>query len=70
MGFDGIFFGRVDLQDFAIRYQTKTMEMIWKGSPNLGEESWLFTGVIPRTYTPPDSFCYDFFCQDEPIKVN
>ena len=70
MGFDGIFFGRVDLQDFAIRYQTKTMEMIWKGSPNLGEESWLFTGVIPRTYTPPDSFCYDFLCQDEPIKVS
>jgi lysosomal alpha-mannosidase len=70
MGFDGLFFGRVDLQDYAERYKTKTMEMIWKGSANLGEESWLFTGVIPRTYTPPDSFCFDLFCQDEPIRVS
>ncbi|CAF4368585.1 unnamed protein product [Rotaria sordida] len=68
MGFDGLFFGRVDPQDYAERYRTKTMEMIWKGSANLGEESWLFTGVIPRTYTPPDSFCFDMLCQDEPIK--
>jgi len=70
MGFDGLFFGRVDLQDYAERNRTKTMEMIWKGSANLGEESWLFTGVIPRTYTPPDSFCFDTRCRDEPIKVS
>ncbi len=36
MGFDGMFFGRADYQDFADRYATKTMEMIWKGSANLG----------------------------------
>ena len=35
---------------------TKTMEMIWKGSDSLGEQSWLFTGVIPRTYSPPQVF--------------
>ena len=69
MGFDGLFFGRIDLQDFAQRSQSKTMEMIWKGSNNLGEKSWLFTGVIPRTYTPPGSFCFDFLCRDEPIKA-
>ncbi|CAF5214484.1 unnamed protein product, partial [Rotaria magnacalcarata] len=68
MGFDGLFFGRVDLQDYAERNITKQMEMIWKGSSNLGEESWLFTGIIPRTYTPPESFCFDAFCDDEPIK--
>ncbi|CAF3717623.1 unnamed protein product [Rotaria socialis] len=68
MGFDGLFFGRVDLQDYAERNKTKQMEMIWKGSSNLGEESWLFTGIIPRTYTPPESFCFDVFCDDEPIK--
>jgi len=70
MGFDGLFFGRVDLQDYAQRNQTKTMEMIWKGSSNLGEQSWLFTGVIPRTYTAPASFCFDYRCLDEPIKVS
>jgi lysosomal alpha-mannosidase len=70
MGFDGLFIGRLDLQDFAQRNMTKTLEMIWKGSANLGEESWLFTGIIPTTYTPPDSFCFDIACQDEPIKVS
>jgi hypothetical protein len=70
MGFDGLFFGRIDIQDHAQRSATKTMEMVWKGSNNLGESSWLFTGVIPRTYTPPGSFCFDYFCGDEPIKVS
>jgi alpha-mannosidase len=37
MGFDGLFFGRADYQDRAHRHATKTMEMIWKGSANLGE---------------------------------
>ncbi len=69
MGFDGLFFGRLDLQDYAERNKTKTMEMIWKGNPNLGEQSWLFTGVLPNLYVPPGSFCYDYFCDDEPIKV-
>ncbi len=39
MGFDGLFFGRNDYQDFDLRNRTKTMEMIWKGSANLGELS-------------------------------
>ena len=37
MGFDGLFFARADYQDRAQRIATKTMEMIWKGSANLGE---------------------------------
>jgi hypothetical protein len=70
MGFDGLFFGRIDLQDYAQRNLTKTMEMIWKGSDSLGQQSWLFTGVIPRTYNGPQSFCFDYRCHDEPIKVS
>ncbi|CAF1285170.1 unnamed protein product [Adineta steineri] len=68
MGFDGLFFGRIDFQDHIQRAQTKRMEMIWKGSSNLDEQSWLFTGVIPRTYNAPDSFCFDYLCHDEPMK--
>ncbi len=37
MGFDGLFFGRIDFQDYAQRNVSKTMEMIWKGSANLCE---------------------------------
>ncbi|UJR17842.1 hypothetical protein I4U23_004741 [Adineta vaga] len=61
MSFDGLFSGRLDLQDFSHRYLTQTMEMIWNGSANIG--------VTFRTYCPPESFCFDVFCQDEPIKA-
>jgi hypothetical protein len=37
MGFDGLFFGRADHDDIQNRKMTKTMEMVWKGSANLGE---------------------------------
>ncbi|CAF4699968.1 unnamed protein product [Rotaria socialis] len=67
MGFDGLFFGRVDYQDYQHRTMTKTMEMVWKGSANLNRESWLFTGVLPRVYEPPDSICFDQFCNDQPV---
>lgn len=36
MGFDGLLFGRLDYQDKNQRLKHKTMEMIWKGSPSLG----------------------------------
>ena len=36
-GFDGLFFGRLDYQDKAKREKTKTMELMWRGSDDLGE---------------------------------
>lgn len=38
LGFDGMFFGRLDYQDKIKRLNNKTMEFIWKGSPSLGED--------------------------------
>jgi hypothetical protein len=38
MGFDGMFFGRDDYQDYYQRNSTKNMEMVWKASANLGKE--------------------------------
>jgi hypothetical protein len=37
MGFDGLFFGRADYRDIQARNMTKTKEMVWKGSANLGK---------------------------------
>ena len=70
MGFDGLFFGRADYQDFQERNSKKTMEMIWKGSANLGRQSWLFTGILPNGYGAPGRFCFDMFCHDDPIMVS
>lgn len=37
MGYDAFFFGRLDYQDKANRMATKTPEVIWKSSTNLGK---------------------------------
>ncbi|XP_071540487.1 lysosomal alpha-mannosidase-like isoform X2 [Panulirus ornatus] len=67
MGFEGLFFGRLDHDDKSTRWANKTMEMVWKGSENLGRSAWLFTGVLPNGYSPPRGFCFDILCRDEPI---
>ena len=46
MGFDGLLFGRLDYQDKLNRLQTKTAEMVWKGSANLGKVLALFTSLL------------------------
>ncbi len=36
MGFDGLFFGRIDFQDRVLRIAEAKLEMVWKASSNLG----------------------------------
>ncbi|XP_055714111.1 lysosomal alpha-mannosidase isoform X1 [Phlebotomus papatasi] len=67
MGFDGMFFGRLDYQDKTTRLNKREAEMIWRGSANLGEVSDLFTGVLFNNYGPPPGFCFDILCADEPM---
>uniref|UniRef100_A0A1A9ZH71 Alpha-mannosidase n=1 Tax=Glossina pallidipes TaxID=7398 RepID=A0A1A9ZH71_GLOPL len=67
MGYDGLFFGRLDYQDKSERLLTKTAEMIWRASANLGKSSNLFTGALYNQYQPPPGFCFDILCADEPI---
>ncbi len=42
MGFDGMFFGKFDYQDHAHRIETKTMELVWKASANLGKYTYIY----------------------------
>jgi len=45
MGFDGLFFGRLDYQDKQLREKQLRMEEIWRGSANLNPPAAdLFTG--------------------------
>ena len=67
-GFDGLFLGRVDYQDFDARGQTKQREMLWQASANLEpSSSTIFTGILPNGYNPPPGFCFDTYCTDDPI---
>ena len=67
MGMEGLFLGRIDYADREYRAANQTMEMIWEGSNSLGEESWLFTGILRDHYSAPHDFCFDIRCGDEPI---
>ena len=68
MSFDGLFFGRIDYADKSLRLKQQRMEMVWRGSRNLGQDSDIFTGVLYNVYNPPKGFCYDQFCHDSPIR--
>ncbi|EEZ99703.1 Alpha-mannosidase 2-like Protein [Tribolium castaneum] len=65
LGFDGLLLGRIDYEDKDKRFESKTPEMIWKGSDNLDAD--IFTGVMYNTYAPPKGFCFDIMCDDEPL---
>ncbi|XP_076327158.1 LOW QUALITY PROTEIN: lysosomal alpha-mannosidase-like [Tachypleus tridentatus] len=67
MYFDGLFLGRIDYQDKSKRQETQSMEMVWKGSDDLGPAADLFTGVLPNRYSPPAGFCFDSLCDNVPI---
>ncbi|XP_078495203.1 lysosomal alpha-mannosidase [Ciona intestinalis] len=71
MGFDGLFFGRLDYEDKENREKKRNMEEIWRGSQSLNSpHADLFTGVDENGYNPPDGFCFDAFCRDQPIMDN
>jgi hypothetical protein len=38
-------------------------------SVSIGTAADLFTGVLPNCYMPPDGFCFDILCGDDPIVV-
>eukprot|EP01041_Mallomonas_annulata_P000682 gene682-1305_t len=70
VGFDGLFFGRIDYQDRQKRLASKDMEMVWRGSESMSE-SEVFTGAFTSgNYGPPEGFCFDAKCTDEPVVDN
>ena len=70
MGFDGLFFSRLDYDDKNKRLNDKTMEMIWRPSRSLGQATDLFTGILIRGYSSPPGFCFDQRCIVLPMQVN
>lgn len=38
LGYDAFLLNRIDYQDFDHRRETKTLEMVWRSSANLGNE--------------------------------
>ena len=65
MSFDGFFFGRIDYEDKTLRLEQKRMELVWRGSRNLGQDSDIFASVLYNGYNPPEGFCYDLLCEGQ-----
>ncbi|XP_045793095.1 LOW QUALITY PROTEIN: alpha-mannosidase At3g26720-like [Trifolium pratense] len=68
LGFDSLFFARIDYQDRAKRLKEKTLEVVWQGSRSLGSSSQIFTGIFPRHYDPPDGFTFEINDVSQPIQ--
>ncbi|KAI3725915.1 hypothetical protein L1987_65711 [Smallanthus sonchifolius] len=68
LGFDSVFFARMDYQDREKRKNEKTLEVVWQGSKSLGSSSQLFTGIFPRHYDPPDGFTFEINDVSAPIQ--
>ncbi|KAA8531358.1 hypothetical protein F0562_006067 [Nyssa sinensis] len=59
VGFDSLFFGRIDYQDKAKRKNEKSLEVIWQGSKSLGSSAQIFACAFPRNYEPPSGFDFE-----------
>ncbi|KAG5252146.1 glycosyl hydrolase family protein [Salix suchowensis] len=68
LGFDSLFFARIDYQDRAKRLKEKNLEVVWRGSKSLGSTSQIFTGIFPKHYDPPDGFTFEINDVSPPIQ--
>ncbi len=46
MGFDAIFFARIDYEDYAVRSAAKTLEYIWRPTSSFGSQTDIFTHAM------------------------
>ena len=63
VGFDALFFGRIDYQDHDQRVKNKEMQFSWAPSPSLGPTAQVWTEVaLDGNYNPPGGLCWDYLC--------
>lgn len=61
MGFDALFFGRMDYQELRLRQLQRSCEGLWNASRNFDETTifWGLTGSYSGNYGNPRGFCFD-----------
>ncbi|KAG0474873.1 hypothetical protein HPP92_014559 [Vanilla planifolia] len=68
IGFDSIFFARIDYQERIKRKAEKSLEVIWRGSETFGSSAQIFASTFPGHYGPPRGFYFDVNEYDSPIQ--
>ena len=67
VGFDALYFGRIDYEDLQLRKDNKNLEFIWR-SMNSNPNSQVFTGVFSDgNYGMPRGFNFDVGSDDQPV---
>lgn len=66
VGFDSLYFGRIDYQDLDLRREQQECEGLWNASSSLSDTTlfWGLTGSYGGNYGAPDGFCFDPYCND------
>ncbi|KAF9604862.1 hypothetical protein IFM89_011144 [Coptis chinensis] len=59
VGFDSLFFGRIDYQDREKRKNENSLEVVWRGSRTFGSSAQIFAGAFPENYEPPSGFYFE-----------
>lgn len=68
MGFDAIFFARLDFQDKEKRLAEKTMEFVWRPSfDTFGDQTQIFAHALYHHYSAPPGFDFDTLGWDDPF---
>ncbi|CAL9037049.1 probable alpha-mannosidase At5g13980 [Musa acuminata AAA Group] len=67
LGFDALYFSRIDYQDREKRKDTKSLEVVWRGSKTLGSSVDIFTGIFPKNYEPPPGGFYFEVNDESPV---
>uniref|UniRef100_A0A8R1E1N0 Alpha-mannosidase n=1 Tax=Caenorhabditis japonica TaxID=281687 RepID=A0A8R1E1N0_CAEJA len=69
MGYTSLYFARIHYLEKELRLKNKTLEFNWNASIDL--DSQIFTGAFFQdNYGPPEGFCWDSLCGDDPIMDN
>ncbi|XP_051119209.1 probable alpha-mannosidase At5g13980 [Andrographis paniculata] len=65
VGFDALYFARIDYQDRAKRLDEKKLEVIWQGSKTHSSSSQIFAGAFyAGNYEPPSDFYFEVDSQN------
>jgi len=71
MGFDAMFFGRMDAEELGERIHNKEMEWIQRpASQSLGNEVGILFHVMNDVYNSPGGFCFDITCGDPTFQTD
>ena len=65
VGFDALYFGRIDYQDLSLRHYHQDCEGLWNSSLHWDSTVfWGLTGSYGGNYGAPRGYCFDILCHD------